>query len=488
MRLVTGMDTDRRGLAYAQTYTHAEARTRARGSEFQFLKATRPRPGSPLTLTLDLRIQRAAAAALRRYGSLGSGLQRGAAILMDLRNDNEGASGHRPGDILALVSLPSFDPNLFTLPRQAGAAALLQDPTRPLINRAIGEQYPLGSVIKPLLALIALEAGVASPRREVVCQGAFRLTPRSRRSWKCEHADGPIAVTAALTRSCNVYFYTMARELGIERLGSWLRRAGFGQRSGIDLPGEISGVLPTPEWKADVFGRRAQRVRLAAQEKKKEALAMREQDPRKATALRAEAVRLKRRAQLWQWETRWLPGDTINLGIGQGSLAVTPLQALRVMQLIACGGRIYRPRLVRGPHVSAGELLQTLHLRPEHLRIVRDGMVGATTDPHGTAYLAFHKTGDDGSRPFYREFPDIRVAAKTGSAQTGRRDKSGRELPTHAWFAGFAPADDPEVAFIVVLEEAGYGGSAAAPVAVEMLRAYFRGRGLKTLAAGPRAD
>ncbi len=413
----------------------------ALGRPVRVLAEIPPQAGARITLTLDLDLQAVARAALQaKLDELNriAGREitrRGVAIVM------------RPttGEILAMVSLPDYDNNLFVSPELPQVyPRLLEDPFGPLLNYAVAAQFAPGSVFKPIVAAAALQEGVITPRTQLFDPGEIvipnRYFPNDRglaQHFFCwlRSGHGWQNVVDALANSCNVFFYKVAggyevpgepvfEGLGIERLARYIRAFGMGQPTGIELPGEAAGQVPDPEWKRRTFG-----------------------------------------------ET-WSTGDTYNLGIGQGYLLVTPLQLIRAISAIANGGTLYRPTLVREIADAQGSLIRSfqpevvgrLPVAPEHLAVVREGMVAAVE--RGTAVRA--------------QIPGIRVAGKTGTAEfcddlaLRMGLCQGRRLPSHAWFVAFAPAEAPEVAVLVFIWNGGEGSQNAAPVARQILEAYFR--------------
>ncbi len=387
-----------------------------------------PVPGHNLTLTIDLALQTAMEAALRK-GLEKAGSKSGVAIAMNPKT----------GEILGMVSLPSYDNNLFARGISVEEyTALLNDPGRPLINHAISSLYPPGSTFKIIPAAGALEEGVITPKTLIFDPGILWLPnqyfpddPSQAQPFYCwiykyrGRGHGDVNVTTALAVSCDVFFYIVAggykefQGLGEPLLGYYAREFGLGELSGIDLPAENPGLVPDARWK---------RITLA--------------------------------------ET-WVTGDTYNMAIGQGFVLATPLQILNATAAVANGGYLYRPQLVyqitdaEGRVVRSFEpqLIRQLPISPENLEIVRQGMYGAVHWPGGTARRA--------------NVPGLRVAGKTGTAEfPGKRDKEGN-LPTHAWFTAFAPYEDPEIAVVVFIEGGGEGSEVAAPVAAEILKAYF---------------
>ncbi|WP_322797509.1 penicillin-binding protein 2 [Thermoflexus sp.] len=413
----------------------------ALGRPVRTLAEIPPQAGARITLTLDLDLQKAARAALQAKVEelnriAGREITRRAVALV-----------MRPttGEILAMVSLPDYDNNLFVSPDLPQVyPRLLEDPFGPLLNHAVASQFAPGSSFKPIVAAAALQEGVITPRTQLFDPGEivipnryFPNDPGLAQHFFCwlRSGHGWQNVVDALANSCNVFFYKVAggydvpgepafEGLGIERLVRYMRAFGLGQPTGIELPGEAAGQVPDPEWKRRTFG-----------------------------------------------ET-WSTGDTYNLGIGQGYLLVTPLQLINAVSAIANGGILYRPTLVREIADTQGHLLRSfqpeilgrLPIAPEHLAVVREGMVAAVE--RGTAVRA--------------QVPGIRVAGKTGTAEfcddlAFRMGLcSGRRLPSHAWFVAFAPAEAPEVAVLVFIWNGGEGSQNAAPVARQILEAYFQ--------------
>jgi penicillin-binding protein 2 len=351
-----------------------------------------PVNGRDLRLTLDLQLQRALVDGL--------GDEVGAGVFMDPRN----------GEVLALASTPTFDPNIFAgkvTPEEW--TAILHDPRRPLHDRAIASFYAPGSTFKVIMAIAGLETGTVTPGKTVHCKGSINMYGRNFLCWK-KGGHGTVAIEKALAHSCNVYFYTLGKALGIEPIHEYGARFNLGSPTGIDVPGEATGVLPSDAWKRRVHGE------------------------------------------------RWYPGETISVSIGQGLLAVTPVQLATAMSGVATG-KLPQPHLVLGQ----GSAPVDLDLSPEVLRIVRNALEEAVE--RGTGRRA--------------ALDDVRVAGKTGTAQVFKHSAGidADELPKderdHAWFVGYAPADDPRIAFAVVVEHGGHGGTSAAPVVRQVLEVYF---------------
>jgi penicillin-binding protein 2 len=386
------------------------------GRVVQVLDERDPDPGGSLSLTIDLDLQRAAEAAFLP-DVLGEPGKMGAVVALDPRN----------GDVLALVSKPAFDPNEFAGGIGADAwKRLTTDEWRPLQNRALSGQYPPGSVFKAFVAAAALEEGVITPRDTFFCPGHFRLGNRTYRCWKKE-GHGTMALRDALKQSCDVYFYQVGTQLGIERIARYAKGFQLGRTSGIPLADEVAGLVPTPEWKERRF------------------------------------------AEPWQ------KGETVSIAIGQGFNLVTPIQLAVAFAAIANGGQILEPRIVlrrtgaNGEAIEAGSPVVRGHLpvSAENLALVRDALEAVVGEPHGTGGRA--------------RIPGVRVAGKTGTAQVVHlqhtEDLEDDEIPIryrdHAWFVAFAPVEAPEIVVSVLVEHGGGGGANAAPVAQKVLAAYF---------------
>jgi penicillin-binding protein 2 len=380
-----------------------------------------PVAGNDLFLTIDYRVQEITEEALRG--------QRAAAVAIDPAN----------GDVIALVSTPSFDPNLFARGLAAGQFNALQsDPKKPLIDRALQGRYPPGSTVKPMMALAALETGVVTSHDTRFCRGKWSSPGygRVRRDWEPKgHAT--VDMQKAIATSCDVYFFDIARLMGIDRMAGFLTQFGLGKPTGIDIPGEKGGILPSSTWKRQAFRRKEMQV--------------------------------------------WFPGDTISVGIGQGQMLMTPLQIAHSAATLAARGKRYQPRLVkaiRDVQTGSVEDLPPVELPavkvtdPEGWDIALGGMVDVTNAGYGTARSAFANT------PY-------RVAGKSGTAQVYsvaadqkilKSSELIEALRDHALFIAFAPADAPvpKIAVAVVVENAPAGGSKfAAPIARRILDGYL---------------
>jgi penicillin-binding protein 2 len=369
-------------------------------------------PGGSVRLTIDLDLQQAAEEAFLP-AAVGEPEKLGAAVAIDVRT----------GEVLALVSKPSFDPNDFAGGVDAATwRRLTGDEWRPLQNRAISGQYPPGSAYKPIVAAAVLAERVASPQERVFCPGHFTLGRRSYRCWKKE-GHGPVDLRDAIKKSCDVYFYTMGLRLGIDRIARYAEAFGLGRRTGIPLAQEKPGLVPTSEWKLRRFGE------------------------------------------------KWMGGETVSASIGQGYNLATPLQMAVAFAALANGGRVVAPRLVldgeAGGSADAPEAAERAPVAEADLARILDALAAVVEEPGGTGGRA--------------RVPGVRVGGKTGTAQVVRlehtEDLEEHEIPVryrdHAWFVSLAPVDAPEIAVAALAEHGGHGGSAAAPIAQKILARYF---------------
>lgn len=379
----------------------------ALGRRLRVLGEVEATAGQSLVLTLDKELQRAAETALDG--------REGAIVVLDVWT----------GEVLAMVSRPSFDPNLFARGiKLAEWRSLIESPLHPLRNRAIQGQYPPGSTFKILMAAAALEKGIVTPATRFFCPGGFPFGGRVFRCWK-KGGHGSVDLRQAIAQSCDVYFYQVGQRLGINAIAEYARRFGLGAPLGIPLAHEAAGLIPDAAWKKHVLG------------------------------------------------APWYAGETLSVVIGQGYVTATPLQMAVATAAIANGGTVYRPSVVKRVLGDEGEpireytpeVIKKAGVRPQTLQLIRDGMYDVVNSPAGTGKKA--------------RLPDVLVAGKTGTSQviSGTRGK-GTVLPRHyrdhAWFVAFAPADAPEIAVSCVIEHAGEGGgAAAAPVVRQVLEAYF---------------
>ncbi len=404
----------------------------ARGAEVRALKSTPAKPGNSLVLTLDLDLQRKTAELLQAAMEQG-GSNNAVAVVMDVHT----------GEILAMVSLPFYDDNLFSgNVSDEEYQVLLNDPGKPLVNHAISEMYPPGSTFKQVTGVAALAEGVATPSTTITSYGYITVPNQYNpeivyvyRDWA---ALGTLDFYGGVAMSSDVYFYYLAggyyengREifqgLDADRLARYTREFGLGAATGVDLPGESEGLVPDPTWKEETLG-----------------------EP-------------------------WVIGDTYNFGIGQGYLATTPLQMANVTATIANGGDVMVPRVVREIVSSDGKVLvpfertvrRHLDVDPSHLSVFREAMRQAVS--WGTAKNA--------------AVAGVAVAGKTGTAEFGPPLADGQH-ESHAWFTGFAPANDPQVAIAVFLEK-GNGAIDAAPTAARILDYYFHRQSLAEAPSSP---
>ncbi|HHN73017.1 MAG TPA: penicillin-binding protein 2, partial [Thermopetrobacter sp.] len=386
-----------------------EDEVNSHGRRIRVIRETPPRPGESLVLSVDARLQAVATAALAGRS--------GAVVALDPRN----------GEVLALVSEPDFDPNLFVngISRR-DYARLRDDRERPLFNRALRGQYPPGSTVKPIVALAGLEAGLITPERRMFAGPYYELPGGGRRfrDW-LKGGHGWVDLDRAIVRSCDVYFYDLSYKLGIDRLHDIYGRFGLGRPTGVDLPGELGGLLPSREWKR------------------------------------------RRHKQAWY------PGETVILGIGQGYLLATPLQLATMTACIAMRGDCPQPHLLKAriPGSAATERLggNRIELKdPTHWDVIIDAMKKVITDPKGTG----RRIAEGLKWP---------VAAKTGTSQVfglkeGQQydaETLERHLRDHALFVAFAPADAPRIAIAVVVEHGGHGGVTAAPIGRKIIDAWL---------------
>ncbi|UJR82797.1 penicillin-binding protein 2 [Sandaracinus amylolyticus] len=370
-----------------------------------------PVPGRDMTLTLDMDLMRIAERAFRGHPS-------GAVVVVDVNT----------GAVRALFSKPSYDLNELTSGMSRDRYAEMRDPRsfRPLIDRTIYESYFPGSTFKPITAIAALQDQLVDPAARVECFGAYTL---GRTRFRCTAQHGEMDMREAMVHSCNVYFYVLAQQVGLDRLARVAQDFGLGRRSGVGINTEASGFIPTREWYE-------------------------------------------------RGDQHWRAGYALNTAIGQGDTRVTLLQLAMSYAAIANGGTLYVPQLVETVSSPDGSIVEEfqprvrrrVHVDRDHLEYVVDSLYGAVNDQGGTAYDARIDGG-------------VIVAGKTGTAQVSERarhdidpDRAWYLNRPHAWFAGFAPADHPEVAIVVLVEHGGAGGRQAAPIAIRILQEYLGGR------------
>ena len=379
----------------------------AAGRAIRSLAKSEPIAGNNLTLTLDIKLQKVAELALEG--------RRGALVAIDPNN----------GEILALVSKPGFDPSLFVDGIDPVNWDLLNNsPDKPLLNRALRGAYPPGSTIKPFLALAALESGKRTPQQSIRDPGYFAL-PGVAHRWNDDKpgGHGVVDMYKSIVDSCDTYYYQLAAETDIDKTADFLRLLGFGGRTGIDIEGEVIGVLPSRAWKEQRFAKGASDAR------------------------------------------KWYLGDSISTGIGQGYNAFTPMQLAYATATVANDGIAWRPHLVK--HITnstsgAIKLIEpergaALPFKPANVAIIRSALAGVVKE--GTSARAFANAG-------------YISAGKTGTAQVFglkgekyREDRVAERLRDHAWYIAYAPADKPTIALAVMVENGGFGAQTAAPVA-----------------------
>ncbi|MGY4831757.1 penicillin-binding protein 2 [Sphaerotilaceae bacterium SBD11-9] len=381
-----------------------EVETSAGGRAVRRLKSNPPTPGNKLVMSIDIRLQ---ALVEQLFGN-----RRGALVAMDPRN----------GELLAFVSKPTFDPNLFVDGIDAESWRELNESIdKPLLNRALRGTYPPGSTFKPFMAMAALNTGKRSPTQIIYDGGTFQFGNHTFRS----HGDtglGPVDMTRAIALSSNVYFYSLANDLGVDTMHDQLEPFGFGRKTGIDIDGEVTGLLPSTEWKKRYY-------------KKPEA-------------------------------QRWNPGDTISLGIGQGYNNFTMLQLASAVSTLVSGGQRYKPRLVREVEdvvtrerrEVAHAALDPLLLQPEHVKIIMNAMQQVTQGGTGTRvfagapYVSGGKTGT-------AQAVGVKANEKYNAAKVEEHKRD------HALYIAFAPVEAPTIALAVIVENAGFGAASAAPIA-----------------------
>jgi penicillin-binding protein 2 len=380
----------------------------ALGNKKNILAQINPTSGSDLLLTIDYRAQQAAEEQLQG--------KTGAVVAMDPMQ----------GDVFALASSPGFDPNLFSRNiDQAEWEKLIKNPFNPLLNRALQSQQPPGSVFKLVVAIAALEEGLVDPEKQVFCSGSFSAGSHVFRCWRKE-GHGAVNLRRAIVESCDVYFYQLGSTIGIDNIAKYATMLGLGEKTGIDLDDEKSGVIPSPAWKAKRFG------------------------------------------------TSWHRGETINTAIGQGYVLTTPLQIAAAFCGIANGSFVPRPRLVssitEGSDVTPMPVFKRkeFQLAPRTVAFIKDALSGVVNEPRGTGSKA--------------RIEGLTVAGKTGTAQVisakaATAVKNPDDWDDHAWFVAFAPAEDPKIVVSVLIEHGGHGGSTAAPIAKKVIEAFYNSPG-----------
>jgi penicillin-binding protein 2 len=381
------------------------------GREVEQLNRTESVVGNYIRLTIDLDLQETAEKALE--GKVG------AIVAMDPRN----------GEILAMASSPTFDPSSFS----AGISSnewneLINDPNHPMQNRAIQNSYSPGSIFKLIMADAGLEEGLLDADQSATCRGSAVYYGRTFHCWD-KKGHGTVHLEQAIQRSCNVFFYELGKKLGIDKIYEHAHALGLGERTGVDLPEERNGVLPSSEWKM--------RTRHA----------------------------------------KWYAGETISVSIGQGATNVTPLQMLRAISALATGGLLVTPHVLLNaegrPDFETKWSITRVPVGEENARRIRQGMWQSVNNG-GTGHNA--------------AIPGKDICGKTGTVQViskENRQTRGGDFEDHSWFAGFGSRDNPEIAVVVFIEHGGSGGVAAAPLAKQMFGEYYKKNGPKT-ATGAR--
>ncbi len=408
-----------------------EVEVDAGGRAVRVISRTPPTSGNNLQLSLDIKLQKLAEDAF--------GDKRGAMVALDPRN----------GEVLAFVSRPGYDPNLFVEGIDPQNWDLLNNsPDKPLLNRSLRGAYPPGSTFKPFMALSALALGKRTPQQAINDPGFFVLAGGHRFNDDKKGGHGRVDMYKSIVVSCDTYYYQLASELDIDDLAAELKQFGFGQKTGIDIEGELTGVLPSRAWK---------RQRFAGKQFREE-------------------------------HRKWYLGDNISVGIGQGYNAYTPLQLAHAISTVATRGVSYKPHLVKTiQNTKTGAVTDidtssthTVQVKPEHWETVRNALVGVNKE--GTSARAFAGAS-------------YTSAGKTGTAQVyslkgDKYDakKVGDRFRDHAWFIAYAPAEDPTIAVAVLVENGGFGAAAAAPIARRVFDYYLTGKTVKSaIAPAPAA-
>ncbi len=430
-------------------------------------------PGNNLILNIDYKVQKAAEESLERtMANLQENgfpmAKAGAIVMLDVNS----------GKVIAMASKPGFDPNIFNgkiTPAQSEAlfgADKEKNPFPAFNNRAL-MAYPPGSTFKMVVAAAILEEKKATASETYFDPGSVYLYGRSYGCWK-PSGHGTVDLVKAIQTSCNVYFYQMGLRAGVDILYKYAHLFGLGQKTGIDLPTEMAGLAPNPEWKRNLnepslqkkYNEQLDTIEKEFAEKLEKAEGERErkrinrEKTQRINALNAD-YKIKK-----YWNIEWREFETIIMSIGQGYNSYTPIQLANYIATIANGGTRYQPYLVdrvvdyKGNTVTKidKKMVERINISDKTLNAVRRGM-RAVVEPGGTAY------------GIYANFP-VKIAGKTGTAQTGK-DKFGKEKPTHGWFVAYAPYDNPQVAVAAIMENAGHGGSTAGLVVKDTLAAYF---------------
>jgi len=370
----------------------------ALGRIINVVRIQRPVKGRDLNLTIDINLQIEAEKNLRNMA--------GAVVALDPNT----------GEVLALASSPTFNPNLFVRGIDTkNWRRLIKDRRKPLLNRAIQSQYAPGSTFKIITAIAALEEGIVNENTKFYCSGSIMFGRRFK-CWK-KAGHGSVDLHKAIVESCDVYFYEVGKKLDIDILSQYAFGYGLGQATGIGLEGEVSGIVPTRRWKEEV---------------KRE---------------------------------KWYKGETLNTVIGQGYLSVTTLQAASMMAAVVNGGILYEPYLMMG----SGNGVRSDSMKkisPAHIKLIKDALHGVVTEKKGTGRIIKSEL--------------ISIGGKTGTTQVVGGGSDKKDIPEkfrdHAWFVAFAPVDDPRIVVSVFVEHGGHGSTAAAPIAGKIIEAFYKGK------------
>ncbi len=376
----------------------------ASGRKKKVLYKLDPISGGGVKLTLDWKLQEAAEKAMAE--------KNGAVIAMSPKT----------GEVFVLLSHPNFDPNIFVRGFPSDEwIKIVKNPLHPLQNKAIQGIFPPGSTFKLVTAIAALEEGIINKNTNFYCSGKKKVGNRDFRCWK-DHGHGQVDIHKALVESCDVFFYEVALKLGAQKLSEYAKMLGLGEKTGINLPGELQGIVPSPEWKQK------------------------------------------------KYKKPWYNGDTLPFSIGQGYLSVSPIQLAIAFATFANGGYVISPTIVKEIEVGENKTIKEdtpkikrkVSLKPETIDIVRKGLIGVVEEPTGTGKAS--------------KINNVIVAGKTGTAQVKafkERKKFSGFHNDHAWFVAYAPAYDPEIVVSVFVMHGGHGGGVAAPVAREILEKFF---------------
>ena len=382
----------------------------ALGRELKPLRSVEPFPGNNVILTIDFDVQKVAEEAFQD--------KNGALIAMDPKT----------GRIFAMVSKPSFDPDLFARNISPDEwESLIENPHHPLQNKGIQGQYPPGSVFKIITAIAGLESGAITPNTQLTCTGAYSYGNRDFRCWK-EKGHGTLSLHRAIVESCDSYFYQVGLKVGVDVIARYANEFGLGKATGISLPHEKPGIVPSTSWKKKRLG------------------------------------------------VPWYSGETLSLAVGQGYLTTTPIQLLRLISAIANGGKVCLPQIVERVEDIYGRPLKEyppvelgkVNISENTIHIIQEALMGVVNEPHGTGWSCALK--------------GVRVAGKTGTAQVirmaqnfkkGDMNRMPLKFRDHAWFVAYAPFEDPQIATAVLVEHGGFGAAAAAPIAKKVIEKYL---------------